>query len=300
MKIISPIDVTESVLVSSNVPEDDAPAWSASTSYAQGDQVVYQHGVYHSAQDVNVGQVPGEAPGVWWTFLTETNPWRAFNKKLGQGTSSVGQITFELVPPTLVTAIAFFGLGAAQVQVIVRDSGGHIVFDETQNTVDTSDLVNWFAMFTTELNRFQDKALFTNIPGFPENTVEIIIGTASGTAFIGEVIPGRLVSLGETVEGSSIGLQSFSLIKRDEFGNFSVTKRAKSQPMDFQFAMEATDGPRVRRELGNLLDSLAVYFADETLVKSHGAMTYGLLQNVETPLQKAGKTIIDLEIEGAT
>lgn len=50
MKIVRPIEVTDAILVSSTVAEDDAPAYSATVAYAVGDTVMVaaEHKVYES------------------------------------------------------------------------------------------------------------------------------------------------------------------------------------------------------------------------------------------------------------
>ena len=43
MKLIEPQAIR---LLSSTVPENDAPAWSAGTAYEIGDSVIHEHRVY--------------------------------------------------------------------------------------------------------------------------------------------------------------------------------------------------------------------------------------------------------------
>ena len=43
MKLIEPQAIQ---LLSSTVPENDAPAWSAGTAYEIGDSVIHEHRVY--------------------------------------------------------------------------------------------------------------------------------------------------------------------------------------------------------------------------------------------------------------
>ena len=45
MKLIEPQAIR---LLSSTVPENDAPAWSAGTAYQIGDSVIHEHKVYTS------------------------------------------------------------------------------------------------------------------------------------------------------------------------------------------------------------------------------------------------------------
>lgn len=48
MKLIEPQAIR---LLSSTVPENDAPAWDADTAYEIGDSVIHEHRVYKAVAD---------------------------------------------------------------------------------------------------------------------------------------------------------------------------------------------------------------------------------------------------------
>jgi hypothetical protein len=176
-------------------------------------------------------------------------------------------------------------------------------YDSTQQLVDTSGIFDYYSFFTADLtSQLQGEIIFSGFTAFPGNVIEITVGAdgADGTARLGEATYGRIAELGQTVEGSELGLTSFSTKEQDQFGNWTVVTRAKSDPINFQFVMRATDAARVKRVLNGLRDTPAVYFADETLVAAYGAITYGFFQDYTIPLRNAGTSIVDLEIEGLT
>lgn len=304
MKVISPITMTDAQLTASNVPENDFAAWDESTTYAEDAQVIVvaAHKVYRSVQGGNLDNDPVTDDGTWWTEVGATNRWRAFDRRIVGVTTNAGTITYTITPAALVTGLAFFNLSAPSVRVQVDDDSSPAVetYDQTINLVDDSDIVDWFTFFTTDLtDEQQTEALFANVPGYVGHAVKITIGDGAGTPGVGEIALGKITTLGETLEGTSIGLTSFSTKEQDAFGNFNIVSRAKSDPVDFQFAMPASDAGRVKRFLNSLRDIPAVYFADESLT-SYGAVTYGLFQDYEIPLRAAGVSIVTLEIEGLT
>ena len=60
MRLIKPVDVTPTQLISSNVPENDHPIWSATATYALGTRVQLVHNVYEALAAVPAGIKPGE------------------------------------------------------------------------------------------------------------------------------------------------------------------------------------------------------------------------------------------------
>ncbi|MGR3574007.1 MAG: hypothetical protein ACU0CF_04630 [Sagittula sp.] len=305
MKLIQPITVTNSVLASSNVTEDDYPEWSAGTTYASGDFVIVTgttHKVYQSAIGSNLGNNPVTDDGANWVEISATNRWKAFDQRLADRVQNSGSITYSLTAPSLVTGIAFFNAAApsVRVQVTGTDSPGNEVFDEKQSLVDDTEIVDWFTFFTTDISGFVTEVLFTGMAAYPGYTIDITIGDGSGTAYVGQIVMGKALTLGETLEGTTIGLTSFSTKEVDSFGSWTIVPRAKSDPVNYDFAMPASAAGRVKRILNSLRDTPAVYFADESLVSSLGAMTYGFFQDYEIPLRKNGVSIVQLEIEGLT
>ena len=88
MKIIRPTKVTNDVLTSSNVTEQDNPAWSSSTTYAAGALVTRAttHRQYQSLQDANTGHEP-TANLTWWQDVGPDNRWAMFDDVVGTATT---------------------------------------------------------------------------------------------------------------------------------------------------------------------------------------------------------------------
>jgi hypothetical protein len=302
MKIIKPIAMTDALLTSSNVAENDHGTWNGSTTYAAQDRVIdtAAHRIYESVQSSNFNHDPTTDDGTWWLEISATNRWKAFDGVLADQSTNSGTITYSITTDRLVTGVAFFNLSAAEIRVQVFDDTGAQVYDATRDLVDDSDIVDWFSFFTADLDQFKTLAMFADFTALPGYRIDITIGDGTGTAAVGEISLGKIVSLGETHEGTSIGLTSFSTKEQDSFGNWSIVSRAKSDPVNFTFSMKANDAARVKRVLDSLRDTAAVYFAHEDLVADYAAISFGLFQDYEIPLRKGGVSTVSLEIEGLT
>lgn len=104
MKIIPPIPVTDAILVSSTVAEDDAPAYSAATTYAAGDKVISSHRVYESAQAANTGH--SVLDPTWWTDIGPTKRWAPFDQAIGTYCTGASPIEIVLAPAQNTNAVA--------------------------------------------------------------------------------------------------------------------------------------------------------------------------------------------------
>ena len=304
MKLIAPITVTDSILTASNVAENDYAEWAVGTTYADAARVIVigtTHKVYESVQSGNVGNDPTTDDGTWWIEVSATNRWKAFDQKLEDVVSRSGTITYSFVPTSIVTGIAFLNVNAPSVQVEVFDSvsPNDKIYDQTISLVDDTVIVDWFTFFTSDLTIFDTEALFIGIPGYANNEIDVTIGDGTGTPTVGQIVLGKVETLGFTTEGTSIGIEDFSTKDRDTFGNAIINERAFADETNFNFSLNTSDARRVKRILSNLRATPAVYFADEDLIR-YGTTVYGFFQDFSIPLSTGSLSFANLEIEGLT
>ena len=302
MKVISPITVTNAILTASNVTENDHSEWDISTTYDADDYVIVigtTHKIYQSAQGSNLGNDPTTDDGTWWTEISATNRWKAFDQKIADQVSKSGTITYSITPASIVTGIGFLGLSAAEVRVQVYDTNPTEIYDETVNLIDDSGIVSWFTYFTFDAADYDTEALFVDIPAYAGYQIDITIGDGTGTAKVGQIIPGKVQTLGEQIDGTSIGIEDFSTKSRDDFGNAILVERAFADEVSFRFVLQSSDARRVKRILSDLRAVPALYFADEEMI-SYGATVYGFFKDFDIPLSSGGVSFANLEIEGLT
>src|SRR5690554_5730493 len=89
-RVIRPMQITPDNLVSSNVAEDDYPAWLVGTAYAVDAWVIDDHFVYQAAA-ANTGKKPADSPTIW-AKKGATNRWLMFDNKVGTQTVRVDGI----------------------------------------------------------------------------------------------------------------------------------------------------------------------------------------------------------------
>ena len=132
MKIIEPYNVTPAMMLASNVPETDHPAWVSGTTYANGARVIRQNAIWESVQGGNTGRDPlTDLSSEWWLRIGATNRWRAVDNRLGGVTRQPGNITYTIRPPRTLNSIALFGLDAQSVRIRVTTPGRVVIYDQT-------------------------------------------------------------------------------------------------------------------------------------------------------------------------
>ncbi|WP_164880115.1 hypothetical protein [Paenirhodobacter ferrireducens] len=296
MRIIEPIAITDAMLLASNVPETDAPAWDAGASYAVNDQVIRTHAIY-KAVAASTGQDPlADTTSTFWVRLGATNRWRAFDRLISDPVTQEGDITYSLRPDMLSDAIAFFGLNAASIRVVVTDPVDGVIYDQTRILIDGSAVFDWWSYFFEPIT-YADQEIVTGVPIYTGVQVDITLASG-GTTKVGQIVLGRAQVIGETLVDTEIGIDDFSVKERDAFGNFSIVERAYSDTTRFRFSFPTGDARRIRKILARVRAIPAVYYAgDET---GHlGTTVYGFFQDFSIPLT-TNVSFGSLEVEGLT
>ena len=90
MYVIEPVTVTDAILTSSDIVEDDYAKYVAGTTYGDGNTIMVTdtgiHKIYESLLANNLNHYPpdnltGATP--WWLEISATNKWKAFDGKVG-------------------------------------------------------------------------------------------------------------------------------------------------------------------------------------------------------------------------
>jgi hypothetical protein len=296
MRVIEPMVITDATLFASNIDENDHAAWNVSTPYVAGNRVIMTstHSIYEAIA-ATTGNNPSTDDGTFWIRIGATNRWRPFDGKISDQASRSGTITYTLAPSETADGMAFFGLDASSVRVVVKDALAATVYDQTVEVVDRTEAVNWFAWLLDPI-AFDTEAMIVGFPGFVGNKIEITI-TSGGTAKVGQIVTGRVTALGSLIAGTAIGYIDFSRKERDDFGGAIIVQRDTADRTEFRFAFPTEDARRVKRVVQRLRAVPAVYFAD--VDPRLGVTVFGFNQGIEVPLE-VGMSFATMEVEGLT
>lgn len=298
MKIIQPITVTDAVLTSSNVPENDFAEWASGTTYAEGDKVIVlsNHRIYESLVGGNVGNDPTTDDGTNWLDIGATNRWRSFDKTVTYQTTNTTSVEYEFDPQSLTNSIAFFNLDAKDIQVTMTDPTDGVVYDETILLVDNGVVGNWWGYFFEPIIRKTEVVLF-DLPSYIQATLDVSINAETGdTAKVGQIVFGNEKTLGLTAYGTSIGIQDYSTKDTDAFGNVVVTERRFAQLVDYDIKLATSAVRDVQKTLASYRATPLVYSGTDD--GTYGDLVYGYYRSFGINISSPSFSDATIEVEG--
>lgn len=301
MDVLLPVTVTDSVLTSSTVPENDYAQWSAATTYAIGNRVIVisTHKVYESLINSNLNNSPVTDDGTRWLEVSATNRWKAFDQKINEKVTQANSVGYVFNPTgELITSVAFFGLNAATLTLSLSTPSAGTYFNETYSLIDNSYIVDWYTYFF-EPNRQLEELLVTDIPPYTSPTITVTVAEAGGTVEVGQIVFGRSVNLGFARYGTNVSIEDYSRKERDTFGNPIIIQRAFSQRAEFDFALSTEAVRRVQSILSNIRTTPVVWNLGEN-TSQYGTTIYGFYKDFSITLSTPSLSYGTLEVEGLT
>lgn len=296
MRIIKPVDVTPAILFSSNVPEDDQPAWSAATAYAVGDEVMYNHRNYE-ALVAHTGTNPetdaSDPPK--WLDLGATNRWRMFDDRVGSLTEQAGSIAVELQPGAVINSVALFNLLGRSATVTLTDPAEGIVYQRAVSLVDAG-VNNWYDYFFAPIGRQTDFVLL-DLPAYGTATLSVTVDNADGTAQVGHLVMGRQAEIGVALYGSGVGITDYSRKQTDDFGNAVIVERAFSKRAEFDVSLETSQVARVQRLLAGIRAQPVVWIGAEGY---ESTFLFGYYRDFQISISGPSVSDASITVEGLT
>jgi len=270
--IIKPTNVTAATLTSSNVAETDYAAWTAGT-YTLGTRRIYDHKVYEVVASSTTDRPDTGAAAVpaTWLFVSATNRYKMFDISIGSGTTNSGSINVTITPTVVCNSVVLFDVDGSTAQLIVRNSGGTVVYSQTIALADYSGLTSYFSYyFLPLLETGATEIAFTDIPNYSGASFQLIVDAGAGTASCGEMIIGQRSEIAVTNFGTSVGIKDYSVKNIDDFGNITITQRAYSKRADYDVTVETTQVGQFNKFLASIRSTPSVYIGDpdrsETIV----------------------------------
>ncbi len=294
MKIIEPIELTDTVLTATNLTETDAPEWDIATSYAVDDVVMSltTHSLYVSEVAGNLANDP-DTSGAIWTRLSATNIWKAFDKLIANQVANDDLISYTLQPAGEVSGIAFFGLDADAIDIEV--SLGTTVYSFHQDLVNLDEVDGWYSWLFSGVVR-EKESLFLDLPYLGAGTEYKIDITGSGAIKVGQIVAGKATIIGTVAWGAQIGILDYSRKDRDGFGNVYIVERRFSRLASFPIGVDATKVRRVQRKMEDFRATPAVWIGDER--PEYALIIYGFYKSYTQVLVFEDWSTGLIEVEG--
>lgn len=298
LRIVEPLALTDSKLVSSDVPETDHAAWSSATTYALGAFVILTstHRIYQSLQASNTNKNPATEP-LWWADIGPTNRWAAWDTSNSTQTAQATSISYRVTPGQAVTAVAALNLvGASSVRVRVIDPTYGTVYDKTVDVTSLPTSPAWWAWFFGSRS-IPTVALLLDLPAYPNADIRIDLAGGASLA-VGVIVVGQAKEVGVAVErGARLGITDYSRKETNQYGDAVLVQRAYAKRASFSMRLPRDDVDSVINLLSYLRAVPALWIGSEAYGSS---VVYGFYKTFDITIAYALFSDCNLEIEGLT
>lgn len=298
LRIIKPVEITDSVLYATDVPEDDYAEWSAASIYALGDRVIVaaSHRIYESLQSSNIGNTPASSP-LMWIEVSSTNRWRLFDTSNSTVTAKPYSMSYTLKPTKLVSSVALLNLtGMTSVRVQVTNVTYGTLYDTTFSTPPLPQSASWWEWFFGDRD-VQTQVVIESLPLLLGSTL-IIDLTGTADLSIGVLLMGTSVSFGNGVKyGAKVGIQDYSRKETNDFGDTVLVRRAFAKRASFDMDLPNQQIDRVQRLLTDLRATPCLWIGVGTY---EATVIYGIYKQFDIVISYFDYSDCQLELEGLT
>lgn len=299
MKIIRPLTITDAMLLSSNVPEDDYPLYGATTTYGLDERVMMvepgTHLVYQSLQAGNIGHDPATSP-TFWVKVGPTNRWRIFDTSITSQSENPDSIDISIKTVGTANGVALLNIDCTSATVRAFDVEFGLVYERVINPAATSGISDIYSYFREPITRVTDVAL-TDLPAYSNMVLEINMSNPGNIVRCGGVVVGQTRVLGSLQYGAKSGIANYSVKDRDRWGNFDV--------VEGPFSRKATWTLRLSAGEVDIVDSLLTKYRATPLVyigaeQYKCLIVYGYYRDFSVDITYFSESICSLELEGLT
>lgn len=294
MKIIRPTQITDTMLLASNIAEDDYPQYNPASSYTTGQYciVTEDHAVYESLKNDNSGNPPATSPQ-WWLHRGSTNRWAMFDDKIGTQSKQADLLTATISIPTRCTALALLNLDAVSASITMTDAVDGVVYSHNASLISTGGITDWYAYFFEEIKR-ERNLILTDLPPYANASIAVTLEATGGIAACGVLLAGQAREIGGTQYGVQVGIQDYSVKQRDAWGNSHIVTRDYSSTGRFQVELANSVVDEVHHLLAELRSVPTLYIGADNY---HSTALYGYFNDFNISISYFNVSICSIDIE---
>lgn len=302
ISIVEPVTITDSMVVSSNLSENDYTAWNSGSTYALGDRVILTstHKIYESLQASNTNKNPATET-TWWIEVSPTNKWKAFDTSSTTQTLATGisppSINYEFELGQAVNCIAFLNVTSCNtINVVMTDPVYGVVYDETVSLARIPLSSDWWAWFFGQ-KREKNQYVALDLPTYPNATVEVTLNGTS-TLGVGIIMFGQQQSFSLGMQyGARLGIQDYSRKETNDFGDTVFVVRAFAKRATYDVFLENSELDQFQNYLSNIRAKPCLWVGSNEF---EATTVFGFYKNFDILLNYPNHSECSLDIEGLT
>lgn len=297
MRIIRPatIDNLDMTLESTNVAVGYSE-YNAGTTYAS-DDIVYSsttNRLYQALTDGESGNSLSNAAK--WLDLGPTNPYRMFDQSNSSQTTNADSVDVTVSIDGRADSVSVLNMVAATVQIIMSTDLDGELYNETFNLVSDGGVNNWYEYFFEPVSRKGDLTIY-DLPMNADPTFQVIVSEPGDTAYVGSLVIGQSLNIGNVIHPSSISIQDYSRKETNEFGDFTIIERSFAKLANYKITIDPD-------KVDSIATTLALYRATPVVFVGVEAYTstwiYGFYKDWRIQFTGPNEYYLDMEMEGLT
>lgn len=298
MKVIKPVSISGSQLVSSNATETHSD-WLSTIDYSVGDVVIYGTRLYIAlaSSTSTYPKQPDINPSIWYNSRP-TNKWAMFDNQVSTKTTHPSSLVVEVMPRKNTNSVALLGISGSSLLIEAWDySGGSLIYSKTVD-LNLTPIDDWYSYFFED-HVYKTDVVVTDIPPYIDAVIRVSLSSESPVS-IGNMVVGNIFSIGGSQYGLNFGIRDYSLKTTDDFGTTTFVVRNYSKRMDANVFVDNKRLSAVSSTLSALRAVPTVWVASDSDIYSNDTTVYGYYKDWNTEISYPSSSLIRIEIEGLT
>ena len=328
LKVMQPTAMASGMLVSASVPENDYPAWSATTSYTTGARVIRTstHRIYQAVADIT-GNASNTAPEAdtlhtQWVEIGPTNRWAMFDQRISTRTVGTSSGMSVQIKPRRCNGVALMDMvNIPEYTLEVRWPATNGVFkDETSEyahgitlrTVFTAtEVVLTYSvnLRTRNVNSWKEYFLepyaikSDSFIGFASRADATITLTVPAPAAgdpppeIGAFMFGNYIEVGTTGRDVNASAESYTLINTDDWGISKIVERDYVKRVTYPVLVPNYGLNRAFSTMAELQSKPAVFVGSDDF-RYTSFTVYGVVENFNVGVDNGIYSILNVTVKG--
>lgn len=245
---------------------------------------------FSNPKDTATGDATAE-----WLDIGPTNKWAMFDDRTTSKSSAATDFTVTLEPVNYVNTIGFLRTeNVDSVLVVVKDSGGNVVYTKEGDLLDVSAIYDYYTFFFYQSVK-KDQYIDDELPPYLNPTIEV---TFKGTNMkVGELVVGFANVIGHTIADTESRYLNLSRRTFDEFGELEIVKRPSVKLNKYEVLADKSRNPYIQRIIERLDDKNTLWIAD--IGSDQKLITYGTYEKSPIPYNMPDHVRYSITVRGS-
>ena len=298
LTIVRPLAVTDTILDSTDVPENDYAEWNVGTTYDVGDRVILvsTHRIYESLQGSNTGNSPATLGSAFWIDAGPTNRWSVFDTSVSTQTVQADTITYQLIPGEAVNSIGILNItSGTEINItMVSPASGGVVYERTFDLSALPLTPDWWAWFYGQKSA-PTQSIALDLPSYTDCEITIEILGGSDLA-VGVLLIGSQQNFGLGIKyGARVGIQDYSRKETNIFGETILVQRAFAKRANFNLFINKAEVDSFQNTLSTIRAVPVLWIGSDDY---EATTLFGFYKNFDILISYPDHSDCELEIEG--